>query len=255
MVSAVGLGDDAAIVSGLCAGDDAVFTALINRYHTSFVRVAHSIVHDRMAAEDVAQETWLAVLRGIDGFQQRSSLRTWLYRILVNIARARARTDRRMVPLGGWNDGDGDELDEEPIDRPDISGPARWRSVTSHPDEDPEACVTLNETAAVVRRALVTLPPRQRAVVEMRDLQGFTAEEVSELFGISPGNQRVLLHRARLKLRDALRPYVSVGPEVVALTAPVAPSDGPFWPGRTMTRGRTRRSASARPSASHAATM
>src|SRR4051794_7604018 len=102
--SAVALGDDAAVVGALRRGDDAVFAALIARYHTSFVRVARSIVRDRMAAEDVAQDTWLAVLRGIDGFEQRSSLRTWLYRILINVARARARRDRRLVPIsGGWD--------------------------------------------------------------------------------------------------------------------------------------------------------
>src|SRR4051794_9795392 len=178
MTLTIALSDDQAVVTALRAGDDDVFTALINRYHASFVHVARSIVQDRMAAEDVAQETWLAVLRGIDRFEMRCSLRTWLYRVLVNTARARARNDRRVVALSsGWQSSSDDQQTADLTDRPDLTGPARWWSVAARPDEDPEMWTGMRETQRVIRAAMMQLPHRQRVVVELRDVQGLSAEE------------------------------------------------------------------------------
>jgi RNA polymerase sigma-70 factor (ECF subfamily) len=243
------LDDDAAVVSALRAGDDAVFTALIDRYHTSFVRVAASIVHDRMAAEDVAQDTWLAVLRGIEGFEHRSSLRTWLYRILVNIAHTRARKDRRTVAMsGGGRNGDDDEHVLDLTERADLAGDARWWSLSPCADDDPEQWTVTRETRKAIQAALTTLPERQRVVVELRDIEGMDADEVSDLLALSPGNQRVLLHRARTKLRKALLGYVALGSGPV----PPRPERAASCTGEP-TFGRRRLSRI--PSSSHAATM
>jgi RNA polymerase sigma-70 factor, ECF subfamily len=210
MSAAVALaGPDAAVVAGLRAGDADVFDALVTRYHSSFVHVAQSIVRDRCIAEDVAQETWLAVLNAIDGFEQRSSLQTWLYRIVANIARGRVRVERRMVPFSRLErdaDVDGDEQPFAECQRP---GTWAWRSTREYREDDPIAWLEDCEVRAALAAALETLPARQRAVVQLRDVEGFSSEEVSSLLDISAGNQRVLLHRARTKLRTALVDYVS----------------------------------------------
>jgi len=202
---------DAEVVAGLRAGDSAVFDALVARYHSSFVYVAQSIVHDRCLAEDVAQETWLAVLKAIDGFEQRSSLQTWLYRILVNIARGRARVERRTVTFTGlgydWEDGDEQETRE--IEDTVSQASWAWRSTAPRRDADPIECLQADEMRSVLVTALNTLPARQRAVLQLRDIEGFCSDEVSTLLNISSGNQRVLLHRARLRMRAALGGYVS----------------------------------------------
>lgn len=203
---------DADVVAGLRAGDSVVFDALVTRYHSSFVYVAQSIVHDRCIAEDVAQETWLAVLKAIDGFEQRSSLQTWLYRILVNIARGRARVERRTVPFTGLGyDGDeGDEQETREIEDTFSHTSWAWRSTSPRRDEDPTECLQDVEVRTTLRIAMDSLPARQRAVLQLRDVEGCSSDEVSTLLNISSGNQRVLLHRARARMRAALLGHVSI---------------------------------------------
>jgi RNA polymerase sigma-70 factor (ECF subfamily) len=203
---------DADVVAGLRTGDSAVFDALVTRYHSSFVYVAQSIVRDRSIAEDVAQETWLAVLRAIDGFEQRSSLQTWLYRILVNIARGRARVERRTVPFSGLGyDTDDSDDDEVRAAHDSVSHASwAWRSTPDRRDADPHEWAQDGEVRAALAAAMRTLPARQRAVLQLRDVQGFSSDEVSTLLNISSGNQRVLLHRARARMRTALVGHVSI---------------------------------------------
>jgi RNA polymerase sigma-70 factor (ECF subfamily) len=156
-------------------------------------------------AEEVVQETWLAVLTGLDRFRGESSLRTWVYRILLNQAKTRGARERRTVPFAAlMGDEDSPTVDPSRFQGPDDPHPGGWRRF---PDEWPEESLLSREVQSVVARALDELPPRQRVVVAMRDLDGHTAEEVSELLMISPGNQRVLLHRGRAVVRAHLERY------------------------------------------------
>jgi RNA polymerase sigma-70 factor, ECF subfamily len=202
------LRDDASILAGLRDGDEAVFVALVRRYQGLMLRVARGYVRDARAAEDVVQETWLAVLNGIQRFESRSSLKTWIFRILVNRAITRAEKDRRQIPfgaLGGADDDDGPTVDPQrflPPDHPRFAGhwaayPADWHGL-------PHDRLVSRETMTAVRDAIDRLPERQRTVIALRDIGGFSAEEVCEALGLSVGNQRVLLHRARAKVREVL---------------------------------------------------
>jgi RNA polymerase sigma-70 factor (ECF subfamily) len=170
-------------------------------------------VRDRATAEEVVQETWLAVLNGIDRFEERSSLKTWLFRILTNRAKTRGERDGRMVPfssLAGAGDG-GDEPSVDP-DRflgPDSPHPGAW---AAPPRAWPEDALLERETLGVIQMAIDMLPEAQREVILLRDVDGWTPMEVSEALDISDGNQRVLLHRARSKVRAALEEYLN--PEI-----------------------------------------
>lgn len=192
-------------------GDEAAFVALIERYHSAMLRVALVYVSDRAVAEEVVQETWLGVLNGLDRFQGRSSLKTWLFRILTNQAKTRGVRESRSVPFSALAAPD-DEADEPAVD------PTRFR--TSEPwighfvsplgtwDADtPEELLLSQETRAQIDQAIALLPAKQRQVIVLRDVEGWSADEVCELLQISETNQRVLLHRARSKVRGALERY------------------------------------------------
>ena len=212
------LRDDASVVAGLRDGDEAVFVALVRRYQTLMLRVARGYVRDARSAEDVVQETWIAVLDGIDRFEERSSLKTWIFRILVKRAITRATKDRRQIPFSALAGADGEDegptVDPErflPADHPRFAGhwaayPADWNAL-------PHDRLESRETMAAVRDAIGQLPDRQRTVIALRDVAGFSAEEVCEALGVSEGNQRVLLHRARAKVREAVEGVL--GREVV----------------------------------------
>jgi RNA polymerase sigma-70 factor (ECF subfamily) len=176
-----GLGE-AELLERLRDGDDVVLTELVERYHGAMVRVACGYVRSRHIAEEVVQDTWLAVVMGLDRFQGRSTLRTWIFRILVNQAKTRGVRDRRAVPT----------LCEELADGRPL-GPGD---------------VLAGELRACIREAIEALPARQRQVIVLRDIEGWRAEEVCDLLGLSEANQRVLLHRARGHVREALRPYL-----------------------------------------------
>jgi RNA polymerase sigma-70 factor (ECF subfamily) len=206
-----GTGDDRDLVVALRAGDEQAFAALIDGWSGSMLRMARLHVPTDSVAEEVVQDTWLAVLTGLERFRGDSSLRTWVYRILLNQAKTRGVRERRTVPFASLTDSDDVDGDRDgpTVDPSRFQGaadphPGGWRRF---PDEWPEQSFLSQEVHQVVAHALEGLPPRQRAVVAMRDLDGHTAEEVSELLMISPGNQRVLLHRGRAVVRAHLERY------------------------------------------------
>ena len=205
---------DREIVAALRAGDEGVFASLVDRYCTPMLSVARAYVATREAAEDVVQETWIGVIEGIDRFEGRSSLKTWMYRILVNRARTRGEREARTSPFSSLAPSD------EPTVDPDRFVPAghRWSGMWATPPHTnvPEQRVLAGETREILQSVLDDLPPNQRAVLSLRDLQDLTSEEVCELLNISEGNQRVLLHRARAKARNAMERYFGESLEVKA---------------------------------------
>jgi len=189
----------------LRAGDDAAFEELVNRYDHSMRRLALTIVRTPAVADDVVQETWLAVIRGLGSFEGRSSLSTWIFRILMNRARTRAAREARNVPFSAIDQDDGPAVDA------DAFGPdGRWRSAPARLETDPESSVLNIELRRQLIDAVDQLAPAQRAVITLRDLLGFDSSDVCSLLEISEGNQRVLLHRARARVRTALAPIVGV---------------------------------------------
>jgi len=202
--------DDAVVVAALRRGDESVFTELVNAYSSSLLRLAQDFVRTRPVAEEVVQETWLAVLSGIDRFEGRSSLKTWLFRILVNKAKTRGVREARTVPFSSFvgDEDTGPVVPEERFRGPDDQWPGHWASPPVPLDTVPETRLLARETRQRIAGALETLPDTQRAVVTLRDVAGWDSEEVCEALGLSEGNQRVLLHRGRAKLRAALEDYL-----------------------------------------------
>jgi RNA polymerase sigma-70 factor, ECF subfamily len=198
------------LVEALRARDEAAFAELIERYHSSLVRLAMSFVSSRAVAEEVAQEAWVGVLKGIDRFEGRSSLRTWIYRILTNTAKTRAQREARSIPFASLGSGE-----DEPSVDPDRFLPAgdahwagHWASYPRRWDDLPEARLLGGETQDVIRKAIDKLPHNQGEVIRLRDVEGFSSAEVCDLLSVSEANQRVLLHRARAKVRAALESYL-----------------------------------------------
>ena len=208
--AAAALPPDAELVVGLRGGVEATFTLLLDAWSPGMLRTARAYVAGAEAAEDVVQETWLAVIRGIDGFAGRSSLRTWVYRILINIAKTHGVRDSRTVAwsaLSGDDDA-GPTVDPSRFQSQDEPYPGHWRRF---PDAwpSPESEVVWREARAMVDAVLADLPRRQRAVITLRDVQGYTSEEVCTVLDITAGNQRILLHRARAAVRRRLEEYFS----------------------------------------------
>ena len=187
--------DDVELVARLRAGEEEAFLTLVERHHDSMVRLARSFVASGAVAEEVVQETWLAVLRGIDGFAGRSSFKSWLLAILVNRARSTGVREHRSVPVGDA----GPAVDRA---RFDVSG--AWMSPPIHWIEDSEDRMVADAMASRIQSALEELSPRQREVVVLRDVEGYSTQEICEVLSITEGNQRVLLHRGRSYLRQAL---------------------------------------------------
>lgn len=206
--------DEAALIAGLRARDESAFVELVDRYSAALRRFALTFVRTGAVADEVVQEAWIAVLNGIDRFEGRSSLKTWLYRIVANQARTRASREARSVPFSAL----ASEDDDSPSVDPDRFRPAgseyagHW---TSHPvsfDTLPEQRLLSGETRAVIDKAIGALPATQRLVITLRDIEGFDSAEVAELLDLSEGNQRVLLHRARSRVRAALETYLEDTP-------------------------------------------
>jgi RNA polymerase sigma-70 factor, ECF subfamily len=200
--------EDHELVKRLREGDEGAFAELIDRYGATMLRVAQMYVRDRATAEEVVQETWLAVLNGIERFEERSSLKTWLFRILTNRAKTRGERDGRMVPFSALA---GDEADEPSVDPdrflgPDSPHPGAW---AAPPIGWPQERLLERETLGVIEMAIDELPEAQREVILLRDVDGWTPMEVSDALGITDGNQRVLLHRARSRVRTALERYLN----------------------------------------------
>jgi RNA polymerase sigma-70 factor, ECF subfamily len=197
--------DDQVLLGRLRAGDEDAFRELVARHDGALRRVARTFVRTPSAAEEVVQETWLGVIRGLDDFEGRSSLRTWIFRILINRARTRGARDARSVPFSAL------ETDDAPAVEPAAFGSdGHWRSAPGRLETDPESSLLSAELREHLLRAVDGLSPAQRAVITLRDLVGVSAEEVCELLELSEGNQRVLLHRARSRVRSALVPLVEV---------------------------------------------
>jgi RNA polymerase sigma-70 factor, ECF subfamily len=212
-----GVDGDGTLVEALRAGDEKTFTALVDGWSSPMMRVARAYVSTDSSAEEVVQDTWLAVLKGLNDFRAESSLRTWVYRILVNQAKTRGVRDRRVVPFASLTPApaeSGEAAGEPAVDParfqgPDGQYPGGWREF---PPQWPEDALLSHELHTVVAEALATLPPRQRAVVTLRDVEGCTATEVSQLLELSTGNQRVLLHRGRSVVRAHLESYLAGAP-------------------------------------------
>jgi RNA polymerase sigma-70 factor (ECF subfamily) len=199
--------DDAALVDALRRGDEEAFASLVRRYHGALLRLAMMYVATREQAEDAVAETWLAVLNGIERFEGRSSLKTWIFRILVNRAKTKGVRERRSIPFSSL---EGDADDGEPsVDPARFAEAGFWSAPPDSWEGIPEERLLSAETRAVVDDAIARLPEMQRAVITLRDVQGFTGEEARELLGLTEANQRVLLHRARSKVRARLEEYLS----------------------------------------------
>lgn len=203
---------DAEVLERLRRGDEDAFMALVERLQPQMVRVARMYVSTGAAAEEVAQDAWLAVLRGLDRFEGRSSLRTWIFSIVANLAKTRGQRDARSVPFSSLA-GDADEgvLDPAWFQGPEDRFPGGWVTFPRSWSAVPEDRLLGDETLAVVRRAIERLPPQQATVIRMRDVLGMSSEEVRNALGLSETNQRVLLHRARSKVRRALDAYLEAG--------------------------------------------
>lgn len=205
------VGADAELVRALLAGDEPSFARLVDAWGPVMVRVARAYVGSRETAEDVVQEAWIEMLRGLPRFEGRSSLRTWVFHIMVNLARRRGARERRTEPLGAGDEGP--TVAPARFEGPGGDRPGTWRRPPSPwPVGDtagPEELVLGGEAGKVLATALEQLPERQRAVIELRDVRGYGAAEVCALLELTPGNQRVLLHRARAFVRQQLADYLT----------------------------------------------
>ncbi|MGZ5360672.1 MAG: RNA polymerase sigma factor [Solirubrobacterales bacterium] len=203
-------GSDVATVDALLAGDEEAFAGLVDRYGPSMLRVARMHVRDRAVAEEVVQETWLAVLQGIERFERRSSLKTWLFTILSNRAKTRGEREGRGVPFSALVATDV-ASGEPAVDSDRFLGlddphwPYHW---AAPPRDWPEDELLASETRGVIGEAIAGLPDTQREVILLRDVEGWSAEEVVQALEISDANQRVLLHRARSRVRSELERYL-----------------------------------------------
>jgi len=201
---------DSELVAALRAGDEETFRKLVREWHAPLLRVAQIFVPSRSLAEDVVQETWVRVLGALDRFEGRSSLKTWVFRILVNTAKTRAQREGRVLPFSALQDPG--RVPEAAVDpdrfRPedDERFPGAW---ASPPRDLPEERLLAAETRAVIGTAIDALPATQRAVITLRDVEGWSADEVRNALDLTEVNQRVLLHRARSKVRQALEDYLA----------------------------------------------
>ncbi len=189
--------------------DETAFTQLVEEYHSSLVRLAQIYVQDSTTAEEVAQETWLAVLHGLDRFEGRSSLKTWIYTILTNKAKTRGQREKRSIVFSDFENADSDSPTVDPKrfraegqwENHWVAGPPSWEAI-------PEGSTLHAETMRLIREAIDALPENQRLVITLHDRDELSSEEICNILGISETNQRVLLHRARAKVRQALEDYL-----------------------------------------------
>jgi RNA polymerase sigma-70 factor, ECF subfamily len=202
--------EDLELVAALRRGDEAAFMWLVDEYGPMMLRVARMYVPTQAVAEDVVQETWLGVLKGIDRFEGRSSLKTWIFRIVANIAKTRGERERRSVPFSSAVR----QAAEEPSVDPDRFLPAgderaRAWAIGPVPWPGPEESLLSGETREVILDAIERLPPAQREVITLRDVDGWSSADVRNALDISETNQRVLLHRARSKVRGAIERHLN----------------------------------------------
>ena len=202
--------DEAELVARLRAGDERAFESLVDSYHGTMLAVARSYVKTRDVAEEVVQEAWVGVLNGLDRFESRSSLKTWIFRILVNTAMTRGGREARSVPFSSLAPTEEEVAAVEPerFRPPGEAFAGHWNSYPGDWSSVPEEGLLGRETLDVVKGAIEELPDAQRTVIAMRDIAGCSAEEVCDALEVSAGNQRVLLHRARSHVRAALERHL-----------------------------------------------
>ena len=204
---------DTQLIEKLLQRDQTAFEMLVMQYHNTLVRLAAVYVHDQAVAEDVTQETWLGVLKGLPRFEGRSSLKTWIFTILTNRAKTRAVREKRTLPFSALEDPDSLEPGEPSVDperfrlpdSPEWAG--HWLFKPTPWQISPEASLLSKEFRHYLEQTIAALPPGPRAVITLRDLDHWPSDEVCNILGISETNQRVLLHRARSKVRVALEQY------------------------------------------------
>lgn len=202
-----------ALLAALRHGDEEAFAQLVEAYSPSLLRLAALYVSGRAAAEDVVQETWVAVLNGLGRFEGRSALKTWIFRILVNIAKTRAQREARTIPFSAIAtlDAEGDEPAVEPdrfVTPEGYAGHGYWSAAPASWEDVPDERLLAIEARERIDGAIAALPPSQREVITLRDVEGWPSDEVCNLLAISETNQRVLLHRARSRVRRALEAYL-----------------------------------------------
>lgn len=202
------------LLTRLRAGDEAAFMELVDAWGPAMLRLARQFTPSRAVAEEVVQETWVAVLEGLDRFEGRSSLKTWVMRILVNRAKTRGTRERRTVPFAALAaDEASGEFHAVAADRflgaDDARWPHHWAAPLPRWETLPESAVASAETLAVIHAAIEALPPAQRTVILLRDIEGWDGPQVSNALDITETNQRVLLHRARSKVRAALEEHLT----------------------------------------------
>jgi len=208
--------DEAALIARLRRRDESSFLDLVKRYHLSLVRLAQTFVPSQAIAEEVAQETWVGVLQGIDRFEERSSLKTWIFQILVNRAKTRGQREARSISFSAMDlepDTCGPSVDPSRFAGPDSEYPDHWLVAPQPWNLTPEQALLSQECKGHIEQAIAGLPPIQREVITMRDVQGWSSEEVCNILGVSESNVRVLLHRARSKVRRTMEEYLGANQE------------------------------------------
>ncbi|MGE2815612.1 RNA polymerase sigma factor [Mycobacterium heidelbergense] len=202
--------DESGLIAALREGDEAAFAQLVDQYTPAMLRVARGYAPTHQIAEEVVQETWIALLKGISRFEGRSSLRTWLFAVVINIAKQRGLRERRDADaeIAAYTGGTVDPARFRGADDPMWPGHWKERQEPAAFPDTPEGSVLADELVAVARRELDKLPERQRMVVSLRDMLGFDSSEVCEMLNISVANQRVLLHRGRAAVRQTLENYL-----------------------------------------------
>ncbi len=202
---------DAELVEALRRGDESVYASLVEELAPALTRLAMAHVATRAVAEEVVQDTWVGVIAGIDRFQGRSALRTWIFQILLNTARTRGKREKRIIPFASLGRGGPEGRDEPAVDADRFQGrrgqdPGHWATAPA-PWAEPHQKLVADEARDVLLNAIASLPARQREVITLRDIQGYTAAEACNALGVEETNQRVLLHRARSKVRAQLEAF------------------------------------------------
>jgi len=203
--------DEARLIRRLRDGDERAFEALVEQHYSTMLAVARTYVRSRAVAEEVVQEAWLGVLKGLERFEGRSSLKTWIMRIVANTAMTRGAREARSVPFSTLApQGEEAAVEPERFRGPEDGFPGHWRGYPADWQSLPDEALLGQETRGVIMRAIDELPEAQRAVITLRDVTGCSAEEVCSVLDVSEGNQRVLLHRARSRVRSALERHLDV---------------------------------------------
>jgi RNA polymerase sigma-70 factor (ECF subfamily) len=201
--------DEVELVARLRAGDEQAFEALVARHYGTMLAVAQTYVKTRAVAEEVVQDAWLGTLQSLDRFEGRSSLKTWILAILVNKAKTRGSREARTVPFASFASESGEPaVEPERFRGPQDAFPGHWRAYPGNWGAAPDVALEDRETLQVAMQAIAALPPAQHTVIRMRDIEGYSADEVCAALEVSAANQRVLLHRARSRVRAALEAHL-----------------------------------------------